>query len=209
MTPYTTGHVVLEIDDSVSQDNLEKIKIRVLKLLRVMGATETQLLDVFKDEILGYTTASAMRLIEKKEVDIWVDNILFLINNIDNYKWLNHKEVVEKLFNSPVNVMYHLSKFKKLNRNDRMEIVDKWLDDGREWFSVLDSIGQFEEWEQEDILVKLIKREHFYGIKSRDLNELVYWCKFNRKELARKLKENWCWHYVDEYPEFFWLKIEK
>ncbi len=51
VTPYTTGHVVLEIDDSVSQEKLEKIKRMVLKLLRVMGASETQLVDVFKDEI--------------------------------------------------------------------------------------------------------------------------------------------------------------
>ena len=51
MNPYTTGHVVLEIDDSVSQEKLEKIKRMVLKLLRVMGASETQLVNVFKDEI--------------------------------------------------------------------------------------------------------------------------------------------------------------
>ena len=51
VNPCTTGHVVLEIDDSVSQEKLEKIKKMVLRLLRVMGATETQLVDVFKDEI--------------------------------------------------------------------------------------------------------------------------------------------------------------
>lgn len=46
-----TNRVVLELDDSVSPEKLEEVKKIVLDLLTVMWATETQLADVFKDEI--------------------------------------------------------------------------------------------------------------------------------------------------------------
>ncbi len=45
-----TDRVVLEIDDSVSPEKLEKIKKFVSELLKVMWATESQLADVFYDE---------------------------------------------------------------------------------------------------------------------------------------------------------------
>ena len=46
-----TDRVVLELDDSVSPEKLEEVKKIVLDLLKVMWATETQLADVFKDEM--------------------------------------------------------------------------------------------------------------------------------------------------------------
>ena len=48
-----TDRVVLEIDDSVSPEKLEKIKKMVSELLRVMWATETQLADVLGDKDIG------------------------------------------------------------------------------------------------------------------------------------------------------------
>ena len=45
-----TDRVVLEIDDSVSPEKLEKIKKIVSELLKVMWTTETQLVDVFGDK---------------------------------------------------------------------------------------------------------------------------------------------------------------
>ena len=61
-----TDRVVLEIDDSVSPEKLEKIKKMVSELLRVMWATETQLTDVFKDE-------------ESRKLREW-------FNNMDDYE---------------------------------------------------------------------------------------------------------------------------
>lgn len=160
--------------------------------------------NIEKFEWLDYKNV-ADKLIKSERAD----NILFLINNIDEFKWLNHKEVVENLINNTnFNVMYHMNKFIELNHNDRMEIIDKWLDKKQGWFSVLDSIGQFEEWEQEDILVKLFERGYFYEIKSRNFHNLLYWCKFNRKTLAMKYIEKWGWHTVACNPERFWLKKE-
>ena len=75
---------VLEVDDSVSWEKLKEIKRMALELLRIMWATKSQLVDVFKDE-----------LDEEREIKSIKEQIAYLEGSLSHMDPKTQKEYEE------------------------------------------------------------------------------------------------------------------
>lgn len=217
-----TDRVVLEIDDSVSPEKLEKIKKMVSELLKIMWTTESQLVDNFEDKEVDETV---LKLIEEGKWE-------FVARHLDEFR-VNHNEIVSKLVDVGKwgTVIKYRNNFKWVDKSKFIEKLLKRLD----WAYILvksrylvnnngfisrikQNYIDFFDWVvlNQDIAEKLIDfwKNVDYPIPIPNLlfdnnyNCLQYFEWLDYKKLEKKLIESWYWRYVIDHPEYFWTGKE-
>jgi predicted nucleic acid-binding Zn-ribbon protein len=142
----------LEIDDSVSQEKLEKIKKMVLRLLRVMGATETQLADVLKDEI-----DKEREIQSTKEIMAKLERSISAMNPKTKEEWKDYDKKDALLIKYRKKLL-HLTHSDEEIKQMEIQSIKEYISKLEKSISIMNPKTQ-EEWKELDRKAALLKEQ--------------------------------------------------